>query len=332
LDFDPKTSGKSSQEPQETDQAREVAFLSDEINGAKVSKNPGPEQNPEQIFENNFEPKEPKANIVARLPNEEKNNQTPNEKKGMGFIEHLAELRRRLIMCLVMVAVLTIASWNFADRILKFIMNPVIRLLPKESALVYTGLPDAFSVTFKVSLWAGLVLASPFCLYQIWAFVAPGLRPEEKTKVPALAGLGTVLFLAGVAFAYYLAFPITFGFFLNFSSEAMQPLLTVDRYMHLVMSLILAFALSFQMPLVLMFLARLGIITPTFLKTKRPYAVVIIFILAAILTPPDVLSQILLAVVLLILYELSIILVQRQVKITKKSHAAIRQDEGQQKT
>ena len=234
--------------------------------------------------------------------------------QGQSFLGHLAELRRRLIACLVAVALLTLASWNFADSILSMIMRPILRLLPEGTSLIYSGLPDAFSVTFKVSLWAGAILSAPFCLYQIWAFVAPGLRPREKAKVPALAALAVSLFLAGLAFAYFLAFPITFGFFLKFSSDAMKPLLAVDRYMSLSMSLALAFAISFQLPLALTFLARLGLVTPAFLRKQRPYAIVLIFILAAVLTPPDVVSQLILAVALMALYELSVVLVGRVAK------------------
>ncbi|MDR2387460.1 MAG: twin-arginine translocase subunit TatC [Deltaproteobacteria bacterium] len=242
----------------------------------------------------------------------------PGPSEGLSFLDHLAELRRRLIACLVVVGLLTLACWNLAGPILDLIMSPVLKLLANESALVYTGLPDAFSVTFKVSLWAGAILSAPFCFFQLWAFVAPGLRPEEKAKVPGLTILATSLFLAGLAFAYFLAFPITFGFFLKFSSKIMRPLLTVDRYMSLVMSLALAFALSFQLPLVLTFLSRLGLVSPAFLKKERPYALVLIFILAALLTPPDVISQIILAVALMALYELSIFLVQRETKSKQK--------------
>ncbi|MDR0620258.1 MAG: twin-arginine translocase subunit TatC [Deltaproteobacteria bacterium] len=241
--------------------------------------------------------------------------------KSLTFFDHLSELRRRLIACLAAVAILTLASWNFAEPILALIMDPVLRLLPDGSSLIYSGLPDAFSVTFKVSLWTGAVLSAPFCLYQIWAFVAPGLMPDEKAKVPTLTVLASVLFLAGLAFAYFLAFPITFGFFLKFSSETMRPLLAVDRYMSLVMSLALAFALSFQLPLALTFLARLGLVTPAFLRKQRAYAIVAIFVLAAVLTPPDVISQIVLAAALMALYELSIFLVLRETHARERALA-----------
>jgi sec-independent protein translocase protein TatC len=240
----------------------------------------------------------------------------------MSLFDHLSELRRRLIYSLICVLVLTMAAWNFAPAILDFVMSPVISLLPNGASLYYTGLPDAFSVTFRVSLWTGAVAGAPFCLYQLWAFVAPGLLPEEKAKVPLLTFMATLLFLLGTLFAYLVAFPMTFKFFLAFSSEAMTPLLTVDRYMSLVMGMVLAFALSFQLPLVLMFLSKLGVVGSDFLKKKRAYAVVVIFILAAVLTPPDVISQIILAGTLILLYELSVFLVRGQERARKAAAMA----------
>jgi sec-independent protein translocase protein TatC len=236
---------------------------------------------------------------------------SPNSREAnLSFLGHLAELRRRLIYCLVGVIICAAIAWNFAEPIMSLVLAPVLERLPDDRALIYTGLPDAFAASLKISLWAGFMASAPFCLYQIWAFVAPGLLPEEKAKAPRLTAMAAVLFAAGALFAYFVAFPLTFDFFLAFSSEGLQPLLTVDRYMSLVMGLAAAFALSFQLPLVLMFLARLGLITPEFLKKQRSYAIIAIFIVAAILTPPDVVSQILLAGTLIILYELSVVLVR----------------------
>jgi sec-independent protein translocase protein TatC len=248
----------------------------------------------------------------------------------MTLLDHLAELRRRIIYSLVCVFVLTACAWNFAELILDAIMRPVLSLLPTEVGLYYTGLPDAFSITFKVSLWAGVVVGAPFCLYQLWAFVAPGLLQEEKAKVPALTAMATTLFLAGTAFAYLVAFPMTFKFFLAFSSEVMRPLLTIDRYMSLVMSMILAFSLSFQLPLVLMFLARMGVVSSELLKRKRSYAIVGIFIVAAVLTPPDVISQIILAGTLILLYELSVFLVRGQERTHQAALASAEAEEAEE--
>ena len=232
----------------------------------------------------------------------------PND---MTLIGHLAELRSRLIKSLLALVAGCAATWNFAEEIVGFILRPVIDILPPGQTLIYTGLQDAFIITFKTGLWAGLFLTTPFWMYQIWAFVAPALKPREKQRAPLLAGLATILMLAGAAFAYFLAFPLAFKFFLTFSTELMHPLLAVDRYLSLAMGLILAFALAFQLPLALMFLGHLGLVEAPFLRRHRRYAVLIAFILGALLTPPDVVSQCLLAVSLLLLYELSIILMPK---------------------
>jgi len=232
----------------------------------------------------------------------------PND---MTLVGHLAELRSRLIKSLLALIAGCAATWSFAEDIVGFILRPVIEILPPGQTLIYTGLQDAFIITFKTGLWAGLFLTTPFWMYQIWAFVAPALKPREKQKAPLLAGLATILMLAGAAFAYFLAFPLAFKFFLTFSTDLMHPLLAVDRYLSLALGLILAFALAFQLPLALMFLGRLGLIEAAFLRRHRRYAVLIAFILGALLTPPDVVSQCLLAFSLLLLYELSIILMPK---------------------
>jgi sec-independent protein translocase protein TatC len=242
--------------------------------------------------------------------------------EGMTLYGHLGELRRRLLYILLFVLAGSVAAWQFAQDILGLVMRPLLSYLPPEQGLIFTGLQDAFAITFKISLWAGAIVSSPLWLYQIWAFVAPGLRPGEKAKVPGMVALATALLLAGVAFAYFLAFPITFRFFLTFSSETLMPLLAADRYLSLAMGLVAAFAISFQLPLILMFLGRLNIVSSRFLKKYRSYAIVIIFVLAAVLTPPDVMSQCLLAVTLILLYELSIFLIGPEKGKTEDTEAA----------
>jgi len=253
------------------------------------------------------------------LLNNQSDRDSQNPNNTMGFFEHLGELRRRLIISLLSVVVGSIICWQFVDQILHFILNPILPFLPAKQGLIYTGLPDAFAVSFKVSVWAGVLLVSPICLYQIWAFVAPGLSPQEKSKVPILTVLASFLLLAGASFAYFIAFPMTFNFFLNFSTDILQPLIAIDRYLSLAMGLMAGFSLAFQLPLILMFLGKLNIISSAFLKKYRHYAVIIIFILAAILTPPDVISQILLALILIFLYELSIFLMSNQTKKDKNT-------------
>lgn len=242
-----------------------------------------------------------------------------SDKADLSLVEHLAELRSRLIKGLAAVAIGCLVTWNLAGDILNYLLKPVLKVLPDGQGLIYTGLQDGFVITLKTSLWAGVLVSSPFWMYQLWAFVAPALYAREKKQVTALAALATALMLAGTAFAYYLAFPLAFNFFIQFSTDSLHPLLAVDRYCSLAMSLILAFALAFQLPLVLMFLGRLGLVDSAFLRRHRRYAILAAFILGAVLTPPDVVSQCLLAGALLILYELSIFLVGRPPEDEKTS-------------
>ena len=230
---------------------------------------------------------------------------------GLNFWDHLAELRHRLIKALLGILAGCILAWNLAESLLDYLLKPVLEELPAGQALIFTGLEDAFLLVFKTSLWAGVLLASPWWLWQAWAFVAPGLTGLEKKAVLPLTALATLLLISGAAFAYFLAFPLTFKFFLAFSSEVLQPLPAADRYLSLAMGLILAFALAFQLPLVLMFLSRLGLVKAEWLRCHRRYAVIIFFLGGALLTPPDVASQIALALVLMGLYELSILLISR---------------------
>ena len=230
----------------------------------------------------------------------------------MGFLEHLAELRGRILKAILGVIVGCALAWNMAESLLDHLLRPVLKELPPGQALIFTGLEDAFLLTFKISLWAGLLLSSPWWLWQIWAFVAPALTRLEKRAVLPLTAFATLLLSGGAAFAYFLAFPLTFKFFLTFSSEILQPLPAADRYLSLAMGLMLAFALAFQLPLVLMLLSRLGLVEAEGLRRRRRYAILIFFIVGALLTPPDVASQVILALALMGLYELSILLTSRR--------------------
>jgi len=230
----------------------------------------------------------------------------------MSWWEHLAELRRRVLKALLGLLAGSILAWNMAESLLDHLLRPVLKELPAGQALIFTGLEDAFLLRFKTSLWAGVLMSSPWWLWQAWAFVAPGLTGREKKAVLPLTALATLLLISGAAFAYFLAFPLTFKFFLAFSSEVLQPLPTADRYLSLAMGLILAFALAFQLPLILMFLGHLGLVDAEGLRRHRRYAIIIFFIVGALLTPPDLASQIALALVLMGLYELSILLTSRR--------------------
>jgi sec-independent protein translocase protein TatC len=246
----------------------------------------------------------------SRPPEEARLNHAPADGE-MSFWDHLAELRRRLIKALLGILAGCILAWNLAESLLGYLLRPVLKELPAGQTLIFTGLEDAFLLVFKTSLWAGVLLASPWWLWQVWAFVAPGLTGLEKKAVLPLTALATLLLISGAAFAYFLAFPLTFKFFLAFSSEVLTPLPAADRYLPLPSGRIPAFALAFQLPLILMFLSRLGLVKAEGLRRHRRYAVIIFFIVGALLTPPDMASQVALALVLMGLDELSTLLISR---------------------
>jgi len=238
------------------------------------------------------------------------NSPTETENPGDGnLFSHLRELRSRLIKSLAAVALGFVAAFNFSEDILRFLVRPLKALLPDGQKLIYTGLPDGFLVNLKIGLWGGFFISSPFWLYQLWAFIAPGLYRSERQKVLGLALTASLLLFGGAAFGYVFIFPLTFKFFIGFSNELLTAMPALGPYFSLAAALLLASGLAFQMPLVIVFLADLGLFRAETLRKGRRYAILIIFILAAVLTPPDVVSQALLAVPMLALYEISIRLV-----------------------
>ena len=227
----------------------------------------------------------------------------------MPFTAHLKELRRRLVVCSIAVAIGFGICYNYAKPLFHVMMLPLLKALPEGDKLIYTALPEAFFTYLKVGFWGGIILALPVIFHQIWIFVAPGLyRNEKKYLIPFIV-FATLMFLVGATFGYAVVFPFGFKFFLGFSDETIKAMPAVQQYFSLALKLLLGFGIIFELPLVMVFLAKMGLVNAAFLKRGRKFAVVIIFVVAAILTPPDVISQILMGVPLLILYEISIILV-----------------------
>ncbi len=218
----------------------------------------------------------------------------------MPFLDHLEELRWRLIKSLLAIALGAVACYGISGRLIAYLTRP----FPKQ--LVFLSPAEGFMVTLKVSLFGGLVLALPVVFYQLWQFVAPGLLEKERRYVPLVVLLSTFSFVLGAAFAYLVIVPLALRFFLGFESPTLVATIRVNEYLAFVTNMMLAAGIVFEMPLLGFFLGRIGVLTPRFLRAKRPYAVVAILTIAAILTPPDVLSQILLAAPMLILYEVSI--------------------------
>ena len=231
------------------------------------------------------------------------------------FISHLAELRKRLINSFIFLIIFFIGCYFFAEHIYGFLVEPFAKAVQNDGSqrrLIFTALQETFLTYLKVSFFTAFFITCPFILMQIWKFIAPGLYKHEKNAIIPYLVLTPVLFFLGGTLVYYLIMPLAIKFFLSFESAGLNTNLPiqleakVNEYLSLIMKLIFAFGLSFQLPIVLSLLARIGFIDAKFLRERRKYVVVIIFAAAAILTPPDPITQIGLAVPLLLLYELSI--------------------------
>lgn len=230
-----------------------------------------------------------------------------HEEDKIPFTAHLEELRKRLIVCFVAVGIGFVAAYGFKEKLFQVLTAPLIRVMKSGDTLIFTNLPEAFFAYLKVSFLAGLMLAAPVILYQFWMFVAPGLYKRERRVLLPIVFLSTLFFLGGALFGYFFVFPWGFKFFLGFATEHIRPLPSMREYLSFSAMMLLAFGIVFEMPLVLMAMARLGIVSVDFLKKNRKYAILLFFIVGAILTPPDVVTQIMMAVPLMVLYEFSII-------------------------
>lgn len=231
---------------------------------------------------------------------------TPEDKAP--FLEHLEELRSRLIRCFIAVMAGFILSYSVKDHIFKVLVAPLIKAIPGEHAqhLIYTAPQEAFLVYMKMSFVVGIFLAMPFIIFEFWRFVAPGLYEHEKRHLFPVVIVSVLFFASGVAFGYFVALPFGFQFFTSFASEFVSPLISTREFLSFTLKLLFSFGMIFELPVIVFFLARLGIVQSSMLKRYRRFAILIIFIIAAIITPPDAISQIIAAIPLLALYELSV--------------------------
>jgi sec-independent protein translocase protein TatC len=232
---------------------------------------------------------------------------TMQEDEKIPFTAHLEELRKRLIVCFIAIGVGFLISFGFKEEIFNILVLPLIHAMKEGETLIFTGLPEAFFTYLKVAFLAGIMVASPVILYEFWMFVAPGLYKKERRMLAPVVLLSTFFFVGGSLFGYFVVFPWGFKFFLGFATETIRPLPSMKEYFSFAAKLLLAFGLIFELPLVLTFLARLGIVSVDFLKKKRKYAYLLAFVVGAVLTPPDVITQIMMAIPLICLYELSIL-------------------------
>ncbi len=232
------------------------------------------------------------------------------------FISHLIELRSRLLRSIVAVVVVLVALFPWAKDIYALLARPLLRALPQGSTMIATDVTGTFLVPLKVTLMAAFLIALPYVLYQMWAFVAPGLyQHEKKLALPVI--VSSVLFFAlGMGFAYLIVFPIAFGFFAGYAPAGVQMMTDIDKYLSFVLTMFIAFGITFEVPVVVVVLVRLGVVSVEKLKSIRGYVIVGAFVVGAVFTPPDILSQCMLAVPLWLLYELGL-LVGRFVAVAK---------------
>lgn len=228
--------------------------------------------------------------------------------KQESFISHLVELRNRLIRAVVSVVIVFICLFPWANDLYSLLAQPLIAKLPQGSQMIATAVASTFFIPVKVAMMTAFLIALPYVLYQMWAFIAPGLYQHERKLAMPLLVASVLLFFVGMSFAYFLVFPVVFGFLAGATPEGVNFAPDIGAYLDFVMTLFLAFGVTFEVPVVVILLVLTNMVTTQKLREGRPYVIVGAFVIGAIFTPPDVISQIMLAVPLWLLYELGIVL------------------------
>jgi sec-independent protein translocase protein TatC len=237
------------------------------------------------------------------------------------FLSHLIELRSRLMHSIVAVVIVLVALFPWAKDIYSVLARPLLKALPQGSTMIATDVTGTFLVPLKVTLMAAFLIALPYVLYQMWAFVAPGLYQHEKRLALPVIVSSVFFFALGMCFAYFVVFPIAFGFFAGYTPSGVQMMTDIDKYLSFVLTMFIAFGITFEVPVVVVVLVRLGVVELKKLQSIRGYVIVGAFVVGAIFTPPDVLSQCMLAVPLWLLYEFGL-LVARFVSVSKRETVA----------
>jgi sec-independent protein translocase protein TatC len=227
----------------------------------------------------------------------------PHEEQTL--IDHLTELRKRLIWAVGAMLLGMCICWAFSEQLMDVMRHPIAPYLP-EGGLIFTGVMDKFMAHIKVAAFGGVILSCPLWIYQIWKFVSPGLYENERKYAGAFIGCGSLLFLVGVCFVYFFVYPMAFSFLMSFGGNQDKPMISINEYLSFFTTTTLMFGLAFEMPLFLVVLALIGLIDADFLKKNRRYAIVIIAVASAILTPPDVVSMAMMMGPMLFLYESAI--------------------------
>ncbi|GGB44615.1 Sec-independent protein translocase protein TatC [Oceanisphaera marina] len=222
------------------------------------------------------------------------------------LISHLVELRGRLLRAFAAIVLVFLALVYFANDIYSILAEPLLRQLPAGTSMIATGVATPFLTPMKLTLIVAFFLAIPYVLYQVWAFIAPGLYKHEKRLIAPLVFSSALLFYAGAAFAYFVVFPLAFAFFTNMAPEGVTIATDIASYLDFVLGLFIAFGIAFEIPIATILLCWTGVTTPKELASKRPYVIVVVFIVGMLLTPPDIISQTLLAIPMWMLFEVGV--------------------------
>lgn len=242
--------------------------------------------------------------------------QTDDVQPGQPLVTHLIELRSRLLKSLGFILLVFIALFGFANEIYEFVAEPLRRFMPEGTSMIATDVTSPFLTPFKLTLYAAVFISIPFLLYQVWAFIAPALYRKEKRLALPLFLSSVVLFYAGMAFAYFMVFPLVFGFFTSVAPESVAVMTDINSYLEFVIKLFFAFGLAFEIPVATVIMIAAGVTSPQALAAKRSYVIVGCFALGMLLTPPDIFSQVLLAVPMWLLFESGIFFGRLVVKKT----------------
>lgn len=237
--------------------------------------------------------------------------------EGDTFISHLVELRNRIMKALLAIIVVFLCLMPWTGKIYDFLAQPMMSSLPAGSKMIATGVITPFLIPVKVTLLAAFIIALPIVLYQAWAFIAPGLYEHEKKLIAPLVVSSSLLFIAGVAFCYFFVFGVIFKFINEFAPKSISVAPDIESYFGFVMTLFIAFGVTFEVPIVVIVLVRMGLVTVEKLKEFRPYVIVGAFVIAAVVTPPDIMSQLLLAVPLCLLFEAGLLVAPLFVRVTQ---------------
>ena len=248
------------------------------------------------------------------------------------FISHLIELRDRLLRCLIAIAVVFVCLFPWAKDLYTMLAKPLLAVLPQGGQMIATDVVGVFLVPVKVAGMVAIMITMPYSLYQLWAFVAPGLYAHEKKLVMPLVITSSLLFIAGMSFAYFLVFPVVFKFMASIAPEGVAWMTDIDKYLSFVLTMFIAFGITFEVPVAVVLLVKMGVISIEKLKEIRPYVVVGAFVVGAIFTPPDVVSQLMLAFPLWLLYEIGIVAAGMLIKPTRDDTQALSDSEAERES